>query len=250
MKKILTKKIATLSTLFSLLLSTNSMSAQVTMNGTTCVLEQLVVDKSGNVNITCNTGGQVVTPPLPPGPVPVTPTVPIVPAIPASGDPGILTGTWLPTKTTTFAVVDQSYPQGLSGVTQIPGCVNQRSLAGGCQSATYPGIIWNKGSIISVRYRFNKIPDQVEYFKLNSHNGAGAFGPAEISLSSIPGDFTQTACKKQVTPGSQPFLLLKDACEVKDINKLYYFNIRLDAQCDNPYSCNYKLLEPSSAANP
>ncbi|MCM2279236.1 MAG: hypothetical protein NDJ89_14260 [Oligoflexia bacterium] len=185
------------------------------------------------------TPAPVVTPAPTAAPAPTTrpsPQPTTTPRPATNGDPGYGTGTWQPPGTNGLYVVDQSGVNGGSGASIVPGCVNGGSMTyeDPCRKLTaYGGVQLTQGKIVSIRYRVKKDAPTSAYsgsFRLRNIIGGGLFYKQTISLSTIPGDFSNPACT--LSTQRSPNIAIGTAhCPISKDKSLYYLNIRLDQPC-------------------
>lgn len=157
---------------------------------------------------------------------------------PAISDPGIGTGLWKPFANQNTFVADQSGTEESSS-SIVPGCLNGGDLTygAGCRNdyALYGVVKLTLGTVVSIRYRPQKgvpVSGYTGYFKLSNIIGGNITLDTTISLSKIPGDFSNPKCMHTST--RQPRVLTgTDSCTIDQNAPVYYFNIRANAKCDN-----------------
>lgn len=159
---------------------------------------------------------------------------------PPNGDTGFGTGLWVPSGTTGVYVVDQS-GNGVndpSNSTIVPGCVNGGPMDWDdeCRlQIVYRNVVQlTQGKVISVRYRVKAdapIAGRTGEMSVNSFIGGGLHWKQTVSLSAVPGDFSDPACTL-VTNRTPRLLTGDDYCPIARDHEIYYFNIRLDQPCD------------------
>ncbi|MBL8495359.1 MAG: hypothetical protein JNM37_14060 [Rhodocyclaceae bacterium] len=177
-----------------------------------------------------------------------------------SGDPGWLSGTWMPEGSAgNFWVVDQSSAQAAGATTYIPGCVNQTTTSPNCpysysflQNNVLNTITLNQNNRLSVRYRtLDTIGTTQQYFYLTDGTGQGIPANVVYTLSTTPGNFDNVAaaCKKTASAGSQPKIFVVGGasnCTVTP-NTTYYLNVMTTSPCTGA-TCRFIINEPSALA--
>lgn len=169
-----------------------------------------------------------------------------------SADPGYGTGLWQPAGTTNIFVADQSGVDGSGGSSIVPGCINGGSAAYGAacrESKTYTSggrtVRLTQGQILSLRYRPNQAAapgSYTGYFQLSNVIGGNIVYQTTVSLSTVPGDFSNARCT--ITSTRRPSVLTgNDYCAVDRTKSVYYLNIRVDVPCTE---CVFTVGEGSS----
>lgn len=156
-------------------------------------------------------------------------------------DPGYGSGLWQPPGTTNLFVADQSGVDGSGGSSIVPGCINGGSAAYGAacrENKTYVSsdnrtVRLTQGQILSLRYRPNQAAAVTGYsgsFQLSNVIGGNIVYQTTVSLSTVPGDFSNTRCT--ITSTRRPSVLVgNDYCPIDRTKSVYYLNIRVDVPC-------------------
>lgn len=178
----------------------------------------------------------------------------------SNSDPGQFSGLWMPptladgvtANTGTLIVADQSGALGAGGITYTPGCLNQKDYstlpackAAGSLTANLYGtstpftVTQAQNKIVAIRFKSNATIG-TGFYKIYNKDGSSVGKSLTTSLSTVPGDFTNTACTNTST--TTPKVTYGPAyCNVTP-NTNYYINIRINEACSGT-ACNFKLVE-------
>lgn len=170
-----------------------------------------------------------------------------------SSDRGFLKGTWIPSGTTKYWVVDQSNSAGQGSVTYFPGCVNQLTGAWSCPSNLGPINLYGAGTMLSIRYRTLAKTPEGSVLSIGAGSGTSAIPTAlAMTLSIRPGDFSSavpSACRASGSAGTNPRMTFGAQACVLTPNQFYYLNIKTQESCRTEGTCRFIVNEPSEIAN-